>query len=397
MFQLFSLLAIIISFIFTSYLIANESHDPLLKAATEEVEKSAVKADEGGGQEVKQIVVEQAPVSEDLHKEIHSESKEIEEGLRRSANASDVVGPRPDPEGVPTDIKISMFVFDIPAIDDTKQTFDTDFRIVMRWFDPRLASDKEEIRQIPIEEIWHPLVAIQNLRDFKKMSNDDVVFVDHEGHCINVGRYLAKFTVPLNLKNFPNDKHKLYIQARSFYSPDQVKFTIDEDLTGWSSVLSIPDWSVSGGEAKIDTFFSDTQAREMAQMEFSFKIERFFGFYFWRIIIPLTLIVFMSWGVFWIDPKRLEAMVGLSATSILTLFAFQFAIGALLPKIGYLTRIDKFTMLSSLLIFLALIESLLTAYFGKKDWVEKAIVLDRISRVLFPISFITIIWYAFFW
>ena len=182
-----------------------------------------------------------------------------------------------------------------------------------------------------------------------------------------------------------------------FFSPDQVKFTIDEDLTGWSSVLSIPDWSVSGGEAKIDTFFSDTQAREMAQMEFSFKIERFFGFYFWRIIKPLTLIVFMSWGVFWIDPKRLEAMVGLSATSILTLFAFQFAIGALLPKIGYLTRIDKFTMLSSLLIFLALIESLLTAYFGKKDWVDKAIVLDRISRVLFPISFITIIWYAFFW
>jgi hypothetical protein len=162
-------------------------------------------------------------------------------------------------------------------------------------------------------------------------------------------------------------------------------------------VLSIPDWDISNGQAKINTHESETQDRELAQMEFSFKIKRFFGFYFWRIIIPLTLIVLMSWGVFWIDPRRLEAMVGLSATSILTLFAFQFAIGALLPRISYLTRIDKFTMLSSLLIFLALIEALVTAYLGKKDRIGQALVLDRISRVMFPLTFGAIIYYAFFY
>jgi hypothetical protein len=369
-------------------------------ATEKEQTKEAVKIDEtdqGGGQEVEQVEVEQAPVDQAVHEEIHSSDQQIESGLHRSAMASDVVGPRPDPEGVPTDVKVGIFIFDIPKISDADQTFDTEFRIITRWFDPRLAHHEKGIRQMNLEEIWNPLISVMNVRDFKRMNDDDEVYVDHEGHCINVSRYIAKLTVPLNLRNFPNDKHGLYIKARSYYGPEEVKLTIDKDLTGWSKVLSIPDWDISNGQAKINTHESETQDRELAQMEFSFKIKRFFGFYFWRIIIPLTLIVLMSWGVFWIDPRRLEAMVGLSATSILTLFAFQFAIGALLPRISYLTRIDKFTMLSSLLIFLALIEALVTAYLGRKDRIGQALVLDRISRVMFPLTFGAIVYYAFFY
>lgn len=375
------------------YAAAQDNPAPELAEVIDETDE----ADKGGGQEVEQIKVEQSPVAEEVHEEIHSEDELIETRLHRSAVAADVVGLRPDPEGTPTDVKISMFIFDIPRISDAEQTFNTDFRLIMRWFDPRLASSEKKIRQMHIDDIWNPLINVMNIRDFKVVGNDELVFVDHEGHCINMGRYLAKLTVPLNLRNFPHDKHELYIQARTYYGPEEVRLIIDPDLTGWSKILSIPDWSISDGQAKINTFYNETMDLEAAQMELSFKIERYFGFYFWRIILPLTLIVLMSWGVFWIDPKRLEAMVGLSATSILTLFAFQFAIGALLPRISYLTRIDKFTMLSSLLIFLALIEALVTAYLGKKDRIEKALTIDRICRVLFPISFITIIWYAFFY
>ena len=114
-------------------------------------------------------------------------------------------------------------------------------------------------------------------------------------------------------------------------------------------------------------------------------------------MVPLTLIVFMSWGVFWVDPRRLESQLGLSATAILTLIAFQFAIANLVPRVSYLTRMDKFTMLSSILIFLALIEAIITAYCAKKDLIHRAIIIDRFSRFLFPLSFAGIIYYAFFY
>ena len=52
----------------------------------------------------------------------------------------------------------------------------------------------------------------------------------------------------------------------------------------------------------------------------------------------------MSWAVFWINPRYLPAQVGVSTSAVLTLIAFQFSLGYLLPKVSYLTRADRFVM-----------------------------------------------------
>ena len=65
----------------------------------------------------------------------------------------------------------------------------------------------------------------------------------------------------------------------------------------------------------------------------------------------------MSWAVFWVDPKEIGPQLGLAATSMLTLIAFQFAFTGLLPRISYLTRADRFVFSASLLVFLALVET----------------------------------------
>ena len=39
-------------------------------------------------------------------------------------------------------------------------------------------------------------------------------------------------------------------------------------------------------------------------------------------VLPLTLIVFMSWAVFWIKPGLLPPQIGVSTSAILTLIAF---------------------------------------------------------------------------
>ena len=45
---------------------------------------------------------------------------------------------------------------------------------------------------------------------------------------------------------------------------------------------------------------------------------------------------------------------------MLTLIAYRFAIGSEVPKLPYLTRLDAFILASSLLVFLSLIEVMLT-------------------------------------
>ena len=53
-----------------------------------------------------------------------------------------------------------------------------------------------------------------------------------------------------------------------------------------------------------------------------------------RIILPLLLIVAMSWLVFWIDPELAGPQISIAVTSMLTLIAYRFMVGGMLPKIG---------------------------------------------------------------
>ena len=351
---------------------------------------------EEGGQKVEDISLERpdTEVIEEAQKvfQIIDETEDSE--LMRDAQASDVVGERPDPVDVPTKVKIGLFVKDIALMDDAKQIFTASIVLVLRWIDPRLADPSAEIRKMPLDSVWNPLISIDNERDVT-MKHEENVFVQSDGHVLYLQAYQGTFTVPLNLKDFPFDKHTLYLKVRSFYSPEEMKFIIDKSLTGWADKLSIPDWIVSNGEAKINTVYSKIQRREQSQFEFTFRINRLLGFYLWKIILPMALIVFISWGVFWIDPKRLEAQIGLSATTFLTLFAFQFAIAALLPRIAYLTRMDKYTMLCSLLVFLAIIKAVISSYYIKKEDYRTAKYIDYFARVLFPITFIGLMIFSF--
>lgn len=348
-----------------------------------------------GGQKVEKLKINQTkPFPGEKGNVLHEENFPFL--LTRDALASDVVGTRPNEGKGATFVKVSLFIDDIYLIDDAHQTFGAKFLFAARWLDPRLAKGEKEIEQYPLHEVWNPLIRIVNSRSVTT-KNPDSVFVDQAGHVIFVQTYSGTFTVPLNLKNFPFDKHEMGIFLRSFYGPDEVKFFIDKKLTGWSSILSIPDWKISNGKANVQSVYSKEQEMKQAQVAFNFDIKRKIFFYLFKIIIPMSLIVLMSWGVFWISPQRLEAQIGLSATAFLTLFAFQFVIASLLPKISYLTRMDRFTMLCSFLVFFALLEAITSSFMARNNRLKEATILDRSCRIIFPAAFGLGIFYAFFW
>ena len=72
---------------------------------------------------------------------------------------------------------------------------------------------------------------------------------------------------------------------------------------------------------------------------------------------------------------------------MLTLIAFIFATTEMVPKLGYLTLLDRFIAGSTILVFLALLESLTTIYLVSQEKKELAMRIDNISRFVFPITF----------
>ena len=76
---------------------------------------------------------------------------------------------------------------------------------------------------------------------------------------------------------------------------------------------------------------------------------------------------------------------------MLTLIAFLFATQAIVPRLNYLTIMDKFVLGSTILVFLALVEAVMTAYFIAKEREALAVRMDRYCRAIFPAAFAVMI------
>ena len=315
------------------------------------------------------------------------------EGAGKALTASII---RPEPEGTPTEVDVGVFVIDISKINDVEQTFTADFALILRWQDPRLAG-AQGVRSLFMKDIWHPYVLIQNQRKLSKHYRE-IVEVDGKGQVTYRQRFSGELTLPLDLKDFPFDQHLLPIQVASFrYGPQEVAFRIDTQRMGESEDFSISDWAVQKGAARLDPYYFAPQARNIARLVYEQKVSRYLGYYFWRIIFPMMIIVFMSWVVFWISPKQMGTQIGVASRTILTLFAFKFALTSLLPKIPYLTRLDIFILASTIMSFLAFVEVIITSKLAEDEENERKVALakktDVWCRWMFPAAFglITII------
>jgi hypothetical protein len=292
---------------------------------------------------------------------------------------------RPNADGQPIKVTVGIYMIDLMEINDIKQTLTGDFAVTLEWVDPRLR--QLEGCEIPIDDIWSPsLVFINSGRKFTSRPRE--VDIGPDGQVTYVQRYSGTFATYHNLSNFPFDKQTFRISLISAqWTEKDVQLVVDEKMIGHRKPLNISDWTIKGVEATTGRSYNKALKKFSSQCDFNISAERIKAYYLWKVILPLCLIVVMSWCVFWINPAQYGPQIGLSATSMLTLIAFIFATTNMVPRLGYLTLLDRFIVFSTILVFLALVESLTTIYLVSKEKKELALRIDNISRFVFPITF----------
>jgi len=107
--------------------------------------------------------------------------------------------------------------------------------------------------------------------------------------------------------------------------------------------------------------------------------------------LPLILIVAMSWMVFWIDPSMAAPQISVAVTAMLTLIAYRFAIGGMVPRLGFLTSLDYFVMGSTILVFVGLMEVIYTARLFQSGQADKARAVDQKARWIIPLIYFFIV------
>ena len=325
-------------------------------------------------------------------------AKEKEE--QEEAEKAELTARRPDEWRGPTKIHFLIFVLDIDEIDDANQNFMSNVYLQLRWKDERLAVPGGTIRQMSMENIWNPRVLISNRQGLVSRSLPEVAQVYPDGTVYYRQRYSGRLSQPLVLKDFPRDSHTFTVHfVAAGYHADELSFLPEEGrgpLSGGAMAkeLSLPDWEILNYQA-IELPYKPIEGVNNAGFAFLFEATRYSIYYLWQIILPLVVVVFMSWAAFWIGPHHIGVRIGVATSSILTLIANRFLLANLLPRLPYMTRLDYFTVGSTLLVFLALLTVILTAFLEEKKADKITSKIDMAARIVFPAMYLVFfIWFV---
>jgi hypothetical protein len=294
---------------------------------------------------------------------------------------------RPGSEKGPTDVTLEIYILDIDGIDTANQNFEANVYYQAEWLDPRLAHGGREKKSYPLSEVWNPRIQILNQQRLWK-TFPEIVEVSGKGEVTYRQRVWGAFSQPLRLHDFPFDRQRFAISlVAAGYNPEEVQ-VVGSIRSGISEQLSVADWQVLGQQSSSDPMTIANRSNSLASYQFSFDAKRKSGYFVVKVILPLVFIVMMSWVVFWIDPKESGSQISVAVTSMLTLIAYRFAVGANMPQLSYLTRLDYFILGSTILVFASLVEVVITSSYAKIGKIKRAQRIDVWCRVIFPGSFI---------
>jgi len=307
------------------------------------------------------------------------------EGANACAPPNYKIHVRPDPPGSPTEVQIGVLIVDLVEINDVDRTISIDLALRMRWTDPRLAAWNG--CKLSVDDIWFPeLVLDSSGKVFERWPLR--VRIGEGGQVIYLQRVSGTLSSYHKLTDFPFDSQKISMSIFPLeWSRQEVVFRPDETFSGIASPINISDWQIHG----VDAWVADEQFDIFEQVRSVYILDilaqRHQGYYILKTMLPIALIVVMSWSVFWIDPEQFGTQIGLSATSVLTMIAFIFATTNMLPRLGYFTVLDRYIATATVFVFVALLQSLATGFLVSRGRAALARRVDAVSRVAFPAAF----------
>ncbi len=281
------------------------------------------------------------------------------------------------PEPLPVRVETGFFLLNLASINEREETFNADVYLEFKWRDPRLAfvpKTKSDSRKIYTEEaaedklkgIWWPEVEFVNTAA-PQITNRTLV-INADGTVDYQLGVSAVFRTQLNLKRFPFDQQELHIRLQSFlWDSGTVLFAPAEGKLGYSTGDMCDDLTVMGVRASVRPARLLGWDEEYSEFCALIAAKRNYSFYIWRIFFPAVLIMAMSCTVFSVNIQDLHDRVAISLACLLSCIAAQFAISFNLPRIPYLTPIDRLYMITYACIAIGVAVSTLEYYFYKRN------------------------------
>ena len=312
----------------------------------------------------------------------------------------------PPQQSGPLMVTASFRLNDINEIDDTKEAFEFSGVLTLQWHDPRQAFDplvagvEEKIYQggYQFDEIspgWYPQVVLVNESGLYQKSGV-VLRVRPDGTATLIETVNAVAKAELDMRLYPFDRHRLQAVFEVLgYDKDEVQLRLPSLLEhGPTSDYRVPQWRVRD----VDMSIRDRQASYTggggvsSALVLRVDVQRD-SFYARRLIsLPLTLIVLLSFSVFWMDRSTLGDRLSVSFIGILTAVAYQIVTAEQLPHISYFTIMHGFLMFSFITMCATVVINIWVNVLDSRGMSAQGDVVDRRCRWVFPLIYFGVIW-----
>lgn len=305
----------------------------------------------------------------------------------------------PDPEGT---VKVQAYfeLQNINEINDEVDTFEFTGVLTLKWLDPREAFDpalvgvNEKVFQgaYQFNEVatgWYPQFVLVNESGLFEISGV-TLRVEPDGSSTLMQTINATAEVNLDLKKFPFDTQYLEAVFQPLgFNKDEVSLQVEPDISPVNMLSPVPQWDVL--EVGSSVIEHPTPYLGKAEVSSAFvvgiDIERKPFYVIRLVVIPLIVIVMLSFSVFWMDKSSLGDRLNVSFIGILTGVAYLLVTSDHLPNISYFTLIHGFLNLSYITMCATVVINLVVGSLDKQGKSEAGDNVDRVCRWVFPIVY----------
>ncbi|KAK3580217.1 hypothetical protein CHS0354_018002 [Potamilus streckersoni] len=265
--------------------------------------------------------------------------------------------------------------------------------------------DRTDIDSIDLDKLWNPKLYIENaLGDPKEHIRHRLIYND-KGEAYIYQKRIVKgtFMENLELNDFPFDVQDLTITVASELPSNEVELVVDPSehhVVNRQSFVDEQEWHLyihtecSRKELVIDQ--ADNSVKR-ASLSVKCRAARRPGYFVWNIFLVTFLICSLAFATFSVDKSLPQNRLQLSFTLVLTAVAFKSVVNSSLPRISYLTYMDKYLlasmiMLSGVCTWHAIVTRLLDNRTRADEIEEIVLTVLGILYVLYNLGFVVLIY-----
>jgi hypothetical protein len=298
--------------------------------------------------------------------------------------ATDLLLPPKGEGGAPVVVQVGFHVIDFARVTAREETFDLTGYLELRWTDPRLAGREGP----PQGRIWTPRVNFDNAVEAPRPHAEPDVEIGPGGRVSSRTIFSGKFTARMDLRPFPFDTQELPVRASLLQDESAVRFEAIPGLMAMHDDASMPDWVVGSPAYRVESHRYAAGRPGFSELVYTVAARRRATFYLWRVLLPLTVLSVIPFMVFWFEPMNLQPQISTCMATLIALLTFGYAVDLSLPKLTYLTLLDRHAILGVVFTAVAALLVTLVHRAAVDGGVEKAVALQRPIRLWLPLTYL---------